>query len=191
MKSCPAQDFFILQTTIMSLTATTEVELSRVPAFFHGYISKVPQTNLDEAFAYHQKALLSLLDSIPENKWDYRYAEGKWSIREIVQHVIDAERIFCYRALCFARGEKTELPGFDENNYAAASKADQRSSKSLKEELKSVQESSAMLFASFDEEQLNASGIANKHSNYVRGIGFIIVGHTLHHKSVLEERYLK
>ncbi|MFL5742933.1 MAG: DinB family protein [Flavisolibacter sp.] len=168
-----------------------EVDLSRVPAFYHGYIGKVPQNNLNEAFVYHEKALLSLLDTIAETKWDHRYAQGKWSIRETVQHIIDAERIFCYRALCFARGDKTELPGFDENAYAASSRADKRISQSLKEELRSVQQSSMLLFGSFDEEQLNASGVANKNSIYVKGIGFIIVGHALHHKSILEERYLK
>ena len=169
----------------------SQVDLSRVPVFYHGYIHKVPQNNLKDAFVFHQKALLSLLDTIPENKWAHRYAPDKWSIREMVQHIIDAERIFCYRAVCFARGEKKELPGFDENNYAASSKAERRSSQSLREELRSVQQSSALLFDSFDEEQLNASGIANKNSIYVNGIGFIIVGHTLHHKSILEERYLK
>src|SRR5689334_14228100 len=93
------------------------VDLSRVPAFHHNYIGQVQQQELDDALKAHTIQFVELLNSIPESKWNYRYAEGKWSIKEVVQHVIDAERIFCYRALCFARKDETPLPGFDENTY--------------------------------------------------------------------------
>jgi uncharacterized damage-inducible protein DinB len=165
-------------------------DLSRVPAYYHKYINLVTQDELSGAFKNLQN-LIDLLQSIPGEKWDYSYAEGKWSIKELVQHLIDAERIFCYRALCFARNDNTALPGFDENAYASNSKANQRSKESLVAEMRAVQQSTIAMFYSFDEEQLQASGIANNNSIYVLGIGFIIVGHALHHRKILEERYLQ
>src|SRR5215211_4555216 len=115
------------------------IDLSRVPQFYHRYISYVDENDLTKALQKHQYDFRSFLDTIPEEKWSFRYAEGKWSIKELVQHTIDAERIFCYRALCFARKDKTELPGFDENLYAQTSKADKRTKKDLIEELSLVQ----------------------------------------------------
>lgn len=165
-------------------------DLQRVPSFYHNYINQVPTDNLKEAFSAHSSNLYNFLYNLPGEKWSYRYAEGKWSIKEMVQHIIDTERIFAYRALCIARGEQAPLPGFDENNYAAASKADKRESDHLLEELKAVQTSTTLLFQSFDEEQLSATGNANGKSIEVAAIGFITVGHVLHHKNILQERYL-
>lgn len=166
------------------------VDLSRVPAFYHTYINQVKDTDLTTAFAGHQETLINQLKEVPEEMWGYRYAEGKWSIKELVQHIIDAERIFCYRALCIARKDKTNLPSFEESSYAEASEADRRSKQDLLNELNILQRSSALLFASFSDEQLNESGIVNGKSIYVEGIGFIIVGHVLHHLNILNERYL-
>jgi uncharacterized damage-inducible protein DinB len=166
-------------------------DLNRVPSFYHKYISLVMQDDLGDAFTQTQQNLIDLLASIPAERWDYSYAEDKWSIKELVQHLIDAERIFCYRALCFARKDTVALPGFDENIYALNSKANHRSKESLLQELQVVQQSSAAMFNSFDEEQLQSSGIANNNSIYVSAIGFTIIGHALHHKKILEERYLQ
>ena len=167
------------------------VELSRVPEYYHSYITHVMDDDLESAFHKHQVELVSFLKEIPKKKWSYRYAEDKWSIKELVQHIIDAERIFAYRALCISRKDQTPLPGFEENDYAANSKADSRTKKELLKELELVQQSSAMLFASFDEEQLDQSGTMSENSVYVKGIAYILIGHALHHKKVLEERYLK
>lgn len=164
--------------------------LDRVPPFYYNYISLVKDDLLDDAFNKHQNEYPRLLQGIQEEKWNHHYAEDKWTIKEVVQHVIDAERIFNYRALCFARKEAASLPGFNENSYAAYSKANQRSGADLLSELNIVQQSSALLFKSFDEEQLESTGIANNSSIYVRAIGFIIIGHALHHARILEERYL-
>ena len=168
-----------------------KLDFSRVPSYYHKYINLVMQDDLSNAFTQNQQKLIDLLESIPNERWDYSYAEGKWSIKELVQHLIDAERIFCYRALCFARKDTVALPGFDETAYAITSKANQRSKESLVQELRAVKQSSEALFKSFDEEQLQASGIANNNSIYVSAIGFIIIGHDLHHKRILEERYLQ
>ncbi|MGZ5287135.1 MAG: DinB family protein, partial [Flavisolibacter sp.] len=148
-----------------------DVDLSRVPSFYHKYIAKVTANEMDEAFQIHQKELVTTLNSLPEDKWDFRYAEGKWSIREMVQHMIDTERIFCYRALCFARRDPNPLPGFDENQYVESSKGDQRSTRELIEEMQVVQKASALLFASFTPEMLEQSGVANGNSIYVKAIG--------------------
>jgi uncharacterized damage-inducible protein DinB len=166
-------------------------DLSRVPSFYHKYISLVLQDDLGSAFAQNQQNLIDLLQSVPGERWDFSYAEGKWTVKELIQHLIDAERIFCYRALCFARKDNAALPGFDENIYAMNSKANQRSKGSLIQEMQVVQQSTAAMFNSFDEEQLQSSGIANNNSIYVSAIGFIITGHALHHKIILEERYLQ
>ena len=165
-------------------------DLNRVPDYYHRYIAYVQQDDLAFAMQQQQQEVLSLLQSLPAEKWDYAYAEGKWTVKELVQHVIDTERIFAYRALCFARKDATPLPGFDENNYAAASDANRRSPGSLIKELQMVQQTSTLLFASFSEEQLESEGIASGKSVYVRGIGFILVGHVLHHMNILKERYL-
>jgi uncharacterized damage-inducible protein DinB len=166
------------------------VDLSRVPDFYHKYINLVIDEDLQAALKRHQTEVLSFLKEIPKKKWNYRYAEGKWSIKEVVQHIIDAERVFSYRAMCFARKDATPLPSFDENLFAANSNADARTKKDLLKELKTVQESSAQLFSSFDKEQLDQSGTASGKSTYVRGIAYILIGHALHHKKILEERYL-
>lgn len=169
----------------------THVDLSRVPEYYHKYIRLVMDQDLPDAFENHQKELLSFLKDIPKKKWNHRYAEGKWSVKEVVQHIIDAERVFAYRALCFARKDQTPLPPFDENVFAAHSKADERTKKDLLKELKTLQESTAQLFASFDQEQLDQPGIASGQPTYVKGIGYILLGHARHHKNILEERYLK
>ena len=165
-------------------------DLSRVPEFYHNYIKQVPENDLMGAFKNQGPVFIKFLESVPPAKYNYRYAESKWTIKELLQHIIDAERIFNYRALRFARKDATPLPGFDENSFAANAKADKRNWSDLLEEFKIVRKASEMLFASFDEEQLNAEGISNNHSNYVLGFGFILIGHSLHHKKMMEERYL-
>jgi len=165
-------------------------DLSRVPEFYHNYINQVKENDLMTAFANQTPALINFLGSVPKEKYDYSYAPGKWTVKEVLQHLIDGERIFCYRALRFARKDPTPLPGFDENLFAETAKADKRKWDDLIEELKAVRRSSELLFGSFDEEQLNASGVSNNHSNYVLGFGYITVGHSLHHMKVISERYL-
>jgi uncharacterized damage-inducible protein DinB len=132
------------------------------------------------------------LKKIPDEKWTYRYAEGKWNIKEVVQHIIDGERIFCNRALVIARQDKTTpLPSFDGDEYATTSNADRRTKEDLIAELVAVQQSSKKLFESFDDAQLRTKGIVNDYTIEVNTLGFVIVGHTLHHVKLLKERYLK
>ncbi|HEV7334263.1 MAG TPA: DinB family protein [Flavisolibacter sp.] len=165
-------------------------ELSTIPAFYHNYVNRVEEENTIEALQKSHTQTYSLLQAIPTEKWHYRYADGKWSILEMVQHMIDAERIFAYRALCIARGDKGSLPGFDENAYAENSGADNRSATELLEEWTVVRQSTILLFKSFNQEQTARTGIANSQPISVNAIGFIAAGHALHHLHILQERYL-
>ncbi len=165
-------------------------DLSRIPQAFHVYINQVSEEDLMQALKSQSSSFVRFLESIPADKREYRYAEDKWTIKELLQHILDAERVFAYRALCFARKDATPLPGFDENDYAANSKAGQRDWNDLVDEFKSIRRSTEILFGSFDEEQLDSAGISNGKSVYVLGIGFIIAGHINHHVNVIKERYL-
>ncbi|OLY92526.1 DinB superfamily protein [Cnuella takakiae] len=167
------------------------IDFDRVPPFYHKYLQQVAQYSLEAALQHYAIELSSLLEAIPESRWNYRYAPGKWSIKEVVQHITDTERIFAYRALCFARGEKQSLPGFDENEYAQNASADYRSKQSLLDEFAAVHRSTRFLFDSFTQQQLETSGVANGNLVYVAGIGFTIAGHALHHLQILKERYLQ
>src|SRR5258706_2491759 len=164
--------------------------LSLVPEFYHKYINQVPENELMDAFKKESPLLIQFLESIPKEKQDYRYGEDKWTIKEVLQHIIDAERIFNYRALRFARKDPTPLPGFDENLFAANAKIENRNWNDLLEEFKVVRRSSEYLFDSFDEEQLNATGISNNHPSYVLAFGYVVIGHSIHHQKIIKERYL-
>jgi len=168
----------------------TPVDLSRVASFYHNYIRQVEAEDLMKAFTQYTKEWISFLQNIPEEQWDYAYAEGKWTIKELVQHIIDAERIFAYRALRIARTDQTPLPGFDENLYTSNSKSARRTKKDLIEEMDIVRRSTIKLFENFDEGQLDASGITSGSPTYVKAIGFIILGHARHHQNIIAERYL-
>ena len=116
--------------------------------------------------------------------------EGKWSIKEILQHVIDAERVFAYRSLTFARKDNNTLPSFDEKDYAANSNGNNRAWHELVEEFKALRKSTELLFNSFTKENLNAIGKASDYTITVLALGYIIVGHVAHHINIIRERYL-
>ncbi len=165
-------------------------DLSRVGDWYHNYISQVTDDGLATAFEKQSVSLIQFFETLPADKRDYRYAEGKWTIKEVLQHIIDAERVFSYRALRFSRKDPTPLPGFDENLFAANARAGPRSWDKLLEELKVVRRSSELLFQSFDEEQLECNGTSSNSPNYVLALGFIIIGHAMHHQKIIKERYL-
>jgi hypothetical protein len=160
------------------------------PAYFDNYISYVTEDDLRDAFKNQHEVIETFFDSIPEDKAGYAYAPGKWTLKELLQHIIDTERIFNYRSLAFARKETASLPGFDEDSYAENSFANERTWKSLIEELKTVRRSTEMLFASFNTDMLNHSGLANNNPMSVNAMGFTTIGHVYHHKRIIMERYL-
>ena len=159
--------------------------------FYSNYVLLVPESNLFEAFKNLQATSSSFWSSISEEQANYRYAEGKWSIKELLQHIIDTERIFAYRALAFARGESIALPGYDENLYTENCLADNRAYSDILAELEVVRKSTRELFKSFDDSVLDNLGNASNSPLSVKAIGFILVGHELHHINVAKERYLK
>ena len=118
------------------------------------------------------------------------YAPGKWTLKEVLGHLIDDERIFAYRALCLARNEPAPLPGFDENRYVAATLFEERSLATLLRDYRVVREATIAFFESLTEEEWRRTGIVNGYSASVRGLGFHLVGHELHHLRVIRERYL-
>jgi len=160
------------------------------PGFFQQYIDLVEEDDLADGFKNQLSRIQPLLNSISEEKANYSYAEGKWTLKELLQHQIDSERIFAYRALCFARGEEQSLPGFEENDYAENSGANARSWKNLTEEFYAVRQSTEILFTSFSSEVLARTGTANNNLQSVESIGFVMIGHVNHHMDVISKRYL-
>jgi uncharacterized damage-inducible protein DinB len=159
-------------------------------AYYNTYISKVEGDNVSDIIAKYSGPLLQFYSSLPEEKADHAYAAGKWTVKELLLHIIDAERIFSYRALRIARKDKTPLAGFDENAYTPASKASQRSLQSLKDEFAAVRKATDLMLRTFDDEQLLQVGTASDQPVTPNAIAFIIFGHMIHHKQILEERYL-
>lgn len=159
--------------------------------YYASYIEKA-NTNVSIIDRLIQQSIFvhDFFKSIPSNKLNYRYAENKWTIKDIILHLIDAERVFSYRALRIARNDKTALPGFEENDYVNEANASDRSLPSLLEEYKMVRNATICLFKSFNEEQMLRIGTASNCSVSVRAIGIIIQGHEKHHIEIVKERYL-
>lgn len=158
--------------------------------FFLNYIGKAEDTDVVKALRTNTKEFKKLLKNIPHKKRNYAYAEGKWSIRELLQHLIDAERVFAYRALRFARFDTTPLPGFDENNWAAAAKKLNRKWDDLVVEFKTVRAATEILFESLEDEELLFAGTASNQTLNALALGYIIAGHTKHHIDIIKDRYL-
>jgi hypothetical protein len=159
--------------------------------FYSGYITKAGQFDDPVARLSTQlKDATAFFSSIPEAKRQHRYAEGKWSVQEILQHLIDAERIFTYRALRFARKDETPLPGFDENTYTPASEADNVPWDELVAEFGHVRNATVSLLRHIPAEAWTRTGISNNNPISVRAIAWVTVGHTEHHMGVIRERYL-
>ncbi|WP_432221550.1 DinB family protein [Flavobacterium sp. TMP13] len=157
---------------------------------FHTYIEQAGEGNLIEELEISLHDFIKFVQNIPMDKFDFRYAEAKWTIKEIIQHVIDTERIFAYRALRISRNDKTPLSGFDENEYVVNTDANQRNIQSLLTELSAVRHSNLFLYKSFSVEQLKRIGTASNNEISVRALGFVTIGHQKHHQRIFEERYL-
>lgn len=154
------------------------------------YIDPVARENVLEQLNRQARSTAELLAGIPESRAGFRYAPGKWSIRQVIGHVADAERIFSYRALRIARADQTPLASFDEDAYAKAATFDQRSLSDVGSELATVRAATSSLFRSMDDEVLARTGTASGKTISVRALAFIILGHERHHISVIKARYL-
>ena len=157
--------------------------------FYQPYIAAV-EGELLPALADDAEAWRTMLAAVPPGREGHRYEDGKWSIREVVGHVIDAERMFSVRSMAFAREDRSHFPSFDENAYAAASGADRRSLRNLTDELSAVRASTLALLHSFDDETWDRRGMASGFEFTVRSLAWIIAGHSRHHRRVVVERYL-
>jgi DinB superfamily len=164
-------------------------DINPMPVYFDRYINLV--ADIDLVAAIQQS--LNDIGRFPLDKWtalgDRVYAPGKWTIKDMLQHIIDTERIFTYRALRFARNDSTVLPGFEEDDFANAAQATARPLEDLLAELTTMRQSSLQLFGSFTDEMLQRTGKAFKSDISVLALGFTLVGHQIHHLNVLAERY--
>jgi hypothetical protein len=165
-------------------------EPSEYAAFYAGYISKVDGRNVIREMQEQLLELQELVSLIPEDKENYAYAPGKWTIKEVIGHIIDTERVMAYRAMRISRKDKTNLPGFDENVYINNSNFNSRSLYDLGHEFALVREGNVAMVKSFSEEMIAEMGIANNKDVSVRALIFILVGHAAHHIAVIRERYL-
>jgi len=174
----------------MTTATIPRPEPSEYVPYYETYISKVPKGDLLQALEDQRRETQQLLAGLSDTKALHRYAPGKWSIKEVVGHLMDSERVFCYRALRFARGDGQPLPGFDEKAWVPAGQFDARSLQDLAAELDAVRRATIAFLASLDPGALVRRGTANNNPITVRALAWIIAGHERHHVAILRERYL-
>jgi uncharacterized damage-inducible protein DinB len=160
------------------------------PAWAEAEISLVTHNDLIGGLEESFKVTIQLLNDLTPENLSYRYAEGKWSIKQVWQHVMDVERIFQYRALRYSRQDKTILSGFNQNEYNEVSHADARDWPDMIREYRAIRTASIELFRSFTEEMFSFVGQAGKSPMTVRSVGYLIIGHEMHHLNIIRERYL-
>jgi uncharacterized damage-inducible protein DinB len=165
-------------------------EVNEYAPFYEGYIKSVigdePFRNLENQY----QEIQSLLQSISEQEANYTYSEGKWTVKEVLGHMVDTERIMCYRALCISRKEKQSLPGFEQDDYVKEANFNNRTITNLLDDYRIVRKSTISLFKSFSEDMYYQRGTANGKEVTVLALLYIITGHEVHHLKILKEKYL-
>lgn len=186
--------FILHQTIIYSFFAKLYImkrpENDEYAAFYAGYVSLVTETDPIFAMKHQLDELRSLISRIPEEMENHAYGEGKWTIREVIGHLIDGERVFSYRAARISRGDKTPLASFSENSYVENSAFKHTSLAQLFEEFSFLRQSNLLLFRNMPEKAWDEIGIASDSAISVKALAFIMVGHVRHHLKILRERYL-
>ncbi|HLG06651.1 MAG TPA: DinB family protein [Gemmatimonadales bacterium] len=165
-------------------------EASEHAADYASYIARVPDGDVVQVLQTQVEELGRLLAGHPESRGDYAYAPGKWTLKEVLGHLIDSERVFSFRALWIGRGDPAPLPGFDENRWAPNSGARNRTLSNLIEELKAVRAATVTLLRHLPPEAATRRGVANNNPVTVRALAWIMAGHVLHHERLIRERYL-
>lgn len=168
-----------------------EAFIGKVAPYYHRYIQLVPEGDAWKYLQLHSGKSQDFLSGISEEQSMHAYQPGKWTIKEVLGHLMDAERVFAYRAMRIARNDKTNLPGFEEDDYVANANFNQTKWHDLLQQFKNLRISTIDLFASFDEQAMLREGTANNAPTNVKALLFIIAGHELHHVGVVKERYLK
>ena len=164
-------------------------EATEYADYYANYISKVPGSDVLSVLESQRLQMLQLFAGRSERDGSFRYAPGKWTVKEVLGHIADTERIFAYRALRIARGDQTPLPGFEQDDYVRSGAFGDRTLAGLAEEFGAVRTASVSLLRSFNEEAWSRRGMASQKEVTVRALGFMIAGHQIHHRMILEERY--
>lgn len=159
------------------------------PKFAEAYVSSVPTTHVLELLEESKHTVYDLFSAMSEEKAMHAYADGKWTLKQVLGHMIDTERTFAYRAFCFSRNN-VELPGFDQDIYVNNTDFNSRTIQSLADEYKVTRESNLFLYRSFSEDQLLRPGIASNSPVTVRGLVYMTAGHEIYHLKLIRERYL-
>jgi hypothetical protein len=163
-------------------------QATEYPPFYQGYVARVPETDILQALLDQPKELKRVADSVGARE-RFRYSPGKWSVREIFGHLVDAERFFGHRAFCISRSDPNPLPGFDENAYVAHSRYDSQSVADSVRAFTLLREANVQHLQSLSEDAWPLTGVANGANVTVRAVAYIMAGHALHHLAVLKERY--
>ena len=157
---------------------------------YEHYISGIKDDDIHKVLESQLSEAVRFFKSIPEEKGNYRYAENKWNIKEVIGHVADTERVYAYRAMCFGRGENKALPGFEQDDYVKEGNFTGRTMSELINEFRLLREADLLLFKSFDENMLSRWGYVEGNKITVRAILFIVAGHTQHHLKIIKEKYI-
>ena len=184
---CMIKDF---EEGVMAAVTIARPSASEYAPYYARYVDLVPEGEVLDLLKHQVDGTARLVGGVSDRDADFRYAEGKWSIKEVLGHLVDTERLFLYRAVCFARGEPKELPGWDENEYVARAKFGARRLADLVAELRVARADVVSFFSGLDAEELERKGTANSRPYTVRAVAYIIAGHELHHAKILAERYL-
>ncbi|MRT15795.1 DinB family protein [Vitellibacter sp. q18] len=166
------------------------IPASEFNPYYKTYIDLVSETSIPKALSLGMEEVAAFFESLPHEKWQYRYAPNKWTPKDILQHIADTERVFAYRALYFSRYPNADLKGFDENIFAENAMANEKSVATLLENYKAVRAATLSLFSNFNDDQSIRMGRANGSDMSVRAAGVIIRGHEIHHCRIIKERYL-
>ncbi len=169
---------------------TARPESNEHDPYYRNYIDRVPDGDIAATLGSQVESTLAFLRSVSEENAGRSYAAGKWTMKQVLGHLIDSERIFAYRALCIGRNDKTWLPGFEQDDYVANTDFNTRTLESFIEELAAVRRATVNLFKHFTDEEWQRRGIANQHEISARAIAYIVAGHELHHLEILKSRYL-
>jgi uncharacterized damage-inducible protein DinB len=173
----------------MTVVSVARPEPDEAAPYYHGYISKVAEGNLGEQLTEQMREVEQLFDNVTDQDALARYAEGKWSVKEVLGHLCDVERIFVYRLLRVSRGDTTPLPGFDENAYVSEAKFDERPLPMLLTQFRLIRLSTIALIEGIPQEAWSHWGESNGNPITARALAYIIVGHVAHHLGTLRERY--
>ncbi|MFA6979649.1 MAG: DinB family protein [Ignavibacteriaceae bacterium] len=165
-------------------------EINEYALYYQRYIDLITTDDIFSVFKQQAEEIVTLFTTLSEEQASFRYAEGKWTIKEVLAHIVDSERIFGYRVLAISRGEKNPLPGFAENEYVRNGKYENRSLKSLLAEFSHLSSANLELFKSLDEEMLSQKGTASGKEVTARAILFVTIGHEKHHLEIIKSRYL-